>query len=147
MTSSVVVRSASTSDIPEILKLQQQAETAAQWSSSEYERIVAKGGVLLVAESEGNVCGFIAGSAVESEWELENVVVDQLMKRRGVGRLLIRRFLETAKGAAAKKAFLQVREDNASARALYEDAGFRVCGKRPRYYAQRDALVYVFDFD
>jgi len=69
------------------------------------------------------------------------------MKRRGVGRLLIRGFLETAKGAAAKKAFLQVREDNAPARALYEAAGFRVCGKRPRYYGQREALVYVFDFD
>ena len=146
MTSSVVVRSAYLSDIPEILKLQQQAKTAAQWSASEYERIVCKGGVLLIAESDGTVSGFLAGSAVESEWELENIAVEQHMKRKGTGRLLLRHFLESARRAGANKVFLLVREDNAPARGLYENAGFKVCGTRSRYYNEKDAIGYVLDF-
>jgi ribosomal-protein-alanine N-acetyltransferase len=44
--------------------------------------------------------------------------------------------------------YLEVAEDNALARALYEKAGFVVNGTRPAYYRRKngavDAINYVF---
>jgi ribosomal-protein-alanine N-acetyltransferase len=40
--------------------------------------------------------------------------------------------------------FLEVRESNAPARALYENAGFKQTGRRPSYYTSplEDAILY-----
>ena len=55
-------------------------------------------------------------------------------RRRGFGRLLLATLLRAARDAGCERAFLEVREGNAPARALYEGAGFRPCGRRKDYY-------------
>ena len=61
----MTLRLALVSDIPKIMSLQQQAESAAQWTAREYERMLnEKSGVVLVAEMADKVCGFVAGAGI-----------------------------------------------------------------------------------
>ena len=140
------IRFAKASDIPVIIDLQRQAETAAQWTEAEYKRMLSEpSNVLLVAETEGSVCGFLAASVSGIEWELENIVTDTSLRRRGIARRLMQNLFEHAKAAGGQRLFLQVREDNGSAKGLYENAGFRVNGRRPGYYGSASAILYVYD--
>ena len=88
----VTLRLALVSDIPKIMSLQQQAESAAQWTAREYERMLnEKSGVVLVAEMGDKVCGFVAGAGIGAEWELENIVIESSARRKGTGRRLVLR--------------------------------------------------------
>ena len=61
------------------------------------------------------------------EWELLNIAVDPAYRRRGVADELL--------GALpAGRIFIEVRESNAAARALYEGSGFTLIGRRRGYY-------------
>ena len=68
-----------------------------------------------VAELDGEVAGFLAGSADEITW----AYVDPALYRRGVGRALVEHVLSRAPGSVE----LEVLEGN-SARAFYEAVGF-----------------------
>ena len=68
-----------------------------------------------VAELDGEVAGFLAGSAGEITW----AYVDPALYRRGVGRALVEHVLARATGPVE----LEVLEGN-SARAFYESIGF-----------------------
>lgn len=68
-----------------------------------------------------------------AEAEIQTIGVDPAYRGRGIGRALLRRMLEVADDAGAT-VFLEVRTDNAAARALYESEGFAVIGLREHYY-------------
>ncbi len=68
-----------------------------------------------VAEADGRVAGFIAGSSGEITW----AYVDPALYRRGVGRALVQHMLDRATGPVE----LEVLAGN-SARAFYEALGF-----------------------
>ena len=68
------------------------------------------------------------------------------MRRLGLGRKLVARFVYQARLRGAQRAFLEVSAENAAARALYDSAGFAVAGRRKGYYVtpeggRIDALV------
>ena len=141
------IRRAKPTDIPELVTIGLEAATAAHWPESEYERIFETGSVprfALVADSGGQVVGFIVARCIEKEWELENVVVRQEFRRRGLGRLLIQHLLQLARADCAARIFLEVRESNESARKLYSQLGFRETGHRSGYYSHpvEDAVTY-----
>lgn len=142
----MLIRAAVPQDIPQIMTLAGSSETAAHWSAREYDALFAPEAperVALVAyERADAIAGFVVARCGE-EWELENVVVDPMFRRRGIGRALIEELMRRARQGGAKDVFLEVRESNAAARALYGKMGFREEGRRPRYYAQpeEDALL------
>lgn len=72
--------------------------------------------VVLVAEYDGDVAGFIAVADHEVTW----MYVDPERYRRGVGRALLRAALADATGPVE----LTVLDGNDAARALYESEGF-----------------------
>jgi ribosomal-protein-alanine N-acetyltransferase len=71
-------------------------------------------------------------------------VIREAAHRRGLGRHLVVKFLETARSCSAEVVFLEVRESNQGARSLYEQLAFVESGRRPRYYSdpQEDAIQY-----
>lgn len=76
-------------------------------------------GEVWVAELDGRVAGFIAGSRSDEGGEITWIYVDPGLYRRGVGRALVAHFLEGVTGPVE----LEVLEGNA-ARAFYEALGF-----------------------
>ena len=143
MTSSCRIRPLDRCDIGTILAIQVASSETAQWSAADYEKICAGSGYGVVAEEQGRIAGFLVGRTNLDEFEILNAAVRPENRRTGIGSLLLADALEKGRAAGAKAAFLEVRESNHAARAFYEHHGFRLAGRRPRYYANpvEDALV------
>jgi len=82
---------------------------------------------------------------VLDEAHLLNLSVVPERRRQGVGLALLRHFFCVAKAHSAHDMFLEVRQSNLAAMALYESCGFRAIGRRRGYYAaaagREDAIV------
>jgi ribosomal-protein-alanine N-acetyltransferase len=143
--------------IPEMVRLERQSPTAAHWSEAQYGRLFqAKEGVnsrlALVAERHGTgqpdappaVLGFLIARHLAPEWELENIVVAPEVRGQRIGTRLMEDLLARAEQTNSQLVFLEVREFNTPARALYEKLGFHQTGRRKFYYSDpvEDAILY-----
>ena len=143
----MIIRPATRADIPDMLRLTENAATASRWTRAQYERSYAANAprrVTLVIEEQSEGQGFITALAVGDEWEIENVVVAPDVRRRGLAKRLLETLLEHARAENVHSVFLEVRESNIAARSLYETSGFHEAGRRPRYYSDpvEDAVLY-----
>jgi ribosomal-protein-alanine N-acetyltransferase len=91
-----------------------------------------------VLDRGGCPIGFVLSMLTEREGEILTLAVDPEHRRRGHGAQLLSAALADMAMTGIKRVVLEVAEDNAAARALYETHGFAVAGRRPRYYARRD---------
>jgi ribosomal-protein-alanine N-acetyltransferase len=147
--SPVLIRNATPDDIPLIRTLEQQTENAAHWSAREYDALFsvdAPRRVVLVAADEtdsSHPCGFVIARCGVDEWEIENVVVAEEQRRRGLGGALVNRLLKAARESVITSVLLEVRPSNTAARGLYQKLGFSEVGRRPAYYRDppEDALI------
>jgi len=100
---------------------------------------------VLVAESNARITGFLCARIVAGEWELENVVVEQNSRRRGIASELMRSLIALWDRARGTALLLEVRESNSAARALYASHGLREVGRRCGYYRGpvEDAILYA----
>ena len=150
--SRIRVRDAVAEDIPRLIELASCAATAAQWAPDEYQKLFAPEAVhervTLVLEEEGVVLGFLVAHPLGDEWEIENIAVNGPARRRGLGTRLLGEFMKLVENRGGKHVFLEVRESNRAARALYEKWAFVEAGKRKSYYRdpEEDALVLKFSF-
>ena len=144
----VTIRSAVLDDVPVLLAIEREAASAAHWTREEYGRLV-ESGIVLVAEEAGNVSGFVCAKDIAGVWEIENMVVAEQGRRRGIGGGLLDELLRRARNDGGAAVWLEVRESNQPARRLYEKHGFRETGCRRRYYGDpaEDAVLYEFRFD
>jgi ribosomal-protein-alanine N-acetyltransferase len=133
------------------MALEKHAITAAHWSVEQYEAAFSETTpkrVALVIEEDCVIQGFLVARAVHREWEIENIAVAGPARRRGLGTRLLGEFLDLAHGRGAQAIFLELRESNVGARALYEKWAFVEAGRRSRYYRdpEEDAVVYHLVF-
>ena len=139
------VRAANLADLSALLTLDRGAPTAAHWSEAEYRRLLTEdsGHVTLVIEQD-YVHGFIVGRNLGPEWEIENIVVADRVQRQGLGKRLVSELLALACSRGVEVVFLEVRESNGPARALYSKMGFLESVRRRSYYRdpEEDALLY-----
>jgi ribosomal-protein-alanine N-acetyltransferase len=143
------IRSATPGDVPAMMALEAHAVTAAHWRGEYYLRIFADDAprrAALVVEVGGQVSGFLVALCAGPEWEIENIAIAAPARRRGLGTRLLGEFLDQARAAGASSVWLEVRESNRAARALYEKWAFIESGRRPAYYPDppEDALIYRF---
>lgn len=85
--------------------------------------------------------GFIVYRVVADEAEIITLGVAPNARRGGIAAAMLEIAAADAKKRGAKKMFLEVAEDNAPARALYEQSGFANIGVRPKYYDGIDAVM------
>ena len=86
--------------------------------------------------------GVILGLCMGSEAEITDVAVSTRFRRAGLGRALVRAFIDVVQRRASESVFLEVRASNIAALSLYDGEGFASVGRRPRYYGDgEDALV------
>jgi ribosomal-protein-alanine N-acetyltransferase len=147
----LLIHPATVADVPAMMALEKRAATAAHWSAEQYEalfRASDPGRVALILWEASDLQGFVIARVVGKEWEIENIAVAGPARRRGLGTRLLSELLDSARAKDAAAVFLEVRESNQAARALYEKWAFRESGRRPRYYKHpaEDAILYRLDF-
>ena len=149
--SQCVIRPATAADIPDMMRLTDHSATAAQWSRNQYEQIFVPDFperlAMVVQDSQG-LQGLLIAQRILDEWEIENIAIADPSRRQGLGTKLLQEFLDRAQAKAARAVFLEVRESNHAARALYEKWFFQESGRRPRYYSApvEDAIIYRHTF-
>ena len=97
----------------------------------------------LVALDGDIVAGYVGSQTVLGETDMMNVAVCPDYRRQGIAEGLILALIADLKARESHCLTLEVRDSNASARALYEKLGFSEIGRRKNYYRnpKEDALI------
>lgn len=149
--SQIIIRDATPADIPAMIGLTDHSATAAQWSREQYDSVFTQDSprrlAIIVQDSRG-MQGFLIANGIFDEWEIENIAIAGPARRRRLGTRLLGEFLDRARAEGARSVFLEVRESNRAACALYEKWSFQQTGRRPRYYSNpvEDAIIYRHTF-
>jgi ribosomal-protein-alanine N-acetyltransferase len=123
-------------------------------SSYRFELIENPASMLWVAEQDlpggARVVGMVVVWMLVDEAHIATIAVHPEARGRGIGRqLLVHSLLESVRQGATR-ATLEVRIGNQIAQNLYHEFGFRVVGRRPKYYQDNheDALIMtLFDLE
>jgi [ribosomal protein S18]-alanine N-acetyltransferase len=144
---SVVWRPLVSSDIAYVAVLEAHIH-AAPWTSENFREALAAGYSARVGEREGRIVAYGVLMLGPGEAQLLNLSVVPDARRDGLGSELLAQFLADARRLGAEQVFLEVRESNGPAIALYERSGFESVARRESYYppgraggAREDALV------
>ncbi|MGC1416170.1 MAG: ribosomal protein S18-alanine N-acetyltransferase [Candidatus Acidiferrum sp.] len=133
-------------DAEAIRAISEHSSEAANWSKESYLNFSQQiGSLALVAETDGNLSGFLIGRLTGDQAEILNLAVSANQRRRGNGHaLLAAAHAEFALGGA-QSVYLEVRQSNTAAIAFYEAHGFSKSGLRKGYYRNPDepALLLV----
>lgn len=97
--------------------------------------------LLAQAGPGGGAMGFVIARCVFGEGEILSIAVDPALQGCGAGKALMRAADAVLLGQAGESVFLEVAVDNASARGLYDQAGFAEVGRRKGYYRRRGGLL------
>lgn len=121
---------------------------AAPWSQRNFRDAIAAGYAAWVAEREGRIVAYGVLMLGAGEAQILNISVVPDARRQGLGRTLLRRFVDDARHFGAEQVFLEVRVSNEAAIALYRSERFVPVARRRAYYPSRtpdepreDALV------
>lgn len=139
------IRPARAADLPAILRIERSSFTV-PWTDRAFRAVMARPeAALLVAGTEGRVAGYAAFWIEGRDAELGDLAVARHRRRSGLGRRLVEAAAGEAGDRGAERIFLQVRESNEEALALYRSAGFRRIGRKRGYYRtpREDALVLI----
>ena len=137
MISIAKVRKAVVEDIPAMMRIASAAPMASQWTEARHFDLFAPGPperIMLVIEEDSDITGFLVARGLGEECEIENIVVSVDHQRRGLATKLLKYFMRIADETNVTKVFLEVRQSNAAARALYAKQGFTEIGERKNYY-------------
>lgn len=113
------------------------------WSADSFRSEVAKdnGRVFFVRDGD-EIVALLAGYAAVGEADITSLAVAPEYRRRGLAEGLIRAFEDSLPGYP-RDIFLEVRESNAPAIALYEKCGFKRLSVRKNFYSSPDEDAVV----
>jgi [ribosomal protein S18]-alanine N-acetyltransferase len=128
------IETASLRDAPRLAQLHG-ASFHRGWGEGEFEGMIAERNTLVHRLRLGrNTVGFAVSRMGADEAEILSIAIDAAYRGRGLSRDLLLTHLGHLAGHGVRRIFLEVEENNAPARRLYERTGFAVVGRRERYY-------------
>ncbi len=110
------------------------------WSADDFADLKKSGCEIIASQN-----GFIVWRAVADEAELISIGVSPDARRTGIAAAMIGIMEGELKKSGVKSVFLEVAENNAPARKLYEQNGYVQIGVRPKYYDGVDAIMMKKD--
>ena len=143
----VVLRPAREPDLDAVLAIEH-ASFGDPWNRSAFTDLVDDPRVaFLIADVGGAVRGYVVAWFVLDEGEIGNLAVARDARRRGIGALLLDGAIAAVRDSDVDTLYLEVRDSNVAARALYASRGFVEVGRRREYYRKpkEDALVLRLD--
>ncbi len=107
------------------------------WSEDSFATLLSDPLVrVLKADSAFGVIRLLPGEA-----ELLTLATDPAVQGRGLGRAILCALHDLAQRGGADRMILEVAEDNAAARALYDHLGYAQIGQRSAYYRRKTGKV------
>jgi ribosomal-protein-alanine acetyltransferase len=143
---SVLWRPLSDADIEAVAALERAAHIA-PWTEGNFRDALAAGYGMQVGVAAGAIVAYGVLLFAPGEAQLLNLTVAPEVRRLGIGRALLGRFLADVLARGAEQCFLEVRVSNLPAIALYTREGFFPVARRIGYYPstgagpREDALV------
>lgn len=141
----IVLRRADRHDLAEVVALERTCY-GDPWPASAFSALPENSRVFFAVAREqpgGPVAGYAVAWYVLDEGELANLAVAPAARRRGIGKALLRAVLEDSRQRGIRDLYLEVRQSNVAARALYAAHDFMEVGRRRQYYRSpvEDALI------
>ena len=140
-----ILRGATIQDLSRVAAIEREC-FGDPWSLESFRALLGDPRVLFLVGVEsrtGLVSGYIVMWYVVDEAEIANLAVAGDARRSGLGARLLDAALAYADERGCRTMFLEVRDSNHAARALYRTRQFEEIGRRVRYYRHpvEDALV------
>jgi ribosomal-protein-alanine N-acetyltransferase len=143
VTAAITIRAATVGDLPGILSIERIAFSD-PWTADAFRSMIGQAHVMtMVAEQSAQVVGYSVAWAVGDEAELANLAVAPALRGTGVAKRLLDHLLADLDARGGANVYLEVRDSNAAAQALYRSRGFVSAGRRKGYYHKptEDAVV------
>lgn len=134
----VVWRPLAQADVAYVAALEAQIHPL-PWTIGNFGDALSVGYSAVAGEREGRIVAYGVMMLGPGEAQLLNLSVVPDARRQGLGRALLTRFLEHAAHLGAEHVFLEVRQGNEAAIALYSREGFVEVAQRRAYYPPRIA--------
>lgn len=135
-------------DVGEIAELEKKCFVI-PWSEKSFtDEMNNKLAVYLVAKDNGKCIGYAGFWNVSGEGGITNVAVLPQYRKQGIGSMLIKTMIKTARELDIYLLTLEVRKSNIAAQGLYNKYGFDIIGERKRYYSDNgeDAWIMTKNF-
>jgi [ribosomal protein S18]-alanine N-acetyltransferase len=132
----MALRPAGATDLDRLVEIER-ASHPTPWSSDALRSFLHRSSVRFLVSVEGdgeNVTGFGIVRWTGGEGEVLNLAVSPSHRRRGIAGGILDALLDFVREREVRAVFLEVRESNLPARALYRGRGFREVGVRRQYY-------------
>lgn len=130
-------------DISQVAEIERQIFSI-PWSEKAFkDSMESDNTIYIVAKEDNNVAGYAGMYLSFEEGNITNVAVNPLSRRKGIGEKIVRDILNRAYEKGVRDVFLEVRETNSAAIALYEKIGFKEEGIRKNFYEKpkENALI------
>lgn len=139
------VREMTFDDIEDVVKIERENFSVPWDENGFFSFMIREGTVFLCAEENGEIVGYGGMVSAADEADITNVSVDKDKRRCGIATAVVKGLFAAGQAMKLKKIFLEVRESNSAARALYEGLGFKQISIRKNYYEApiEDALIML----
>lgn len=139
----MTIESMTVDDISQVAEIERQIFSI-PWSEKAFRNSMESDNTIyIVAKENNNVAGYAGMYLSFEEGNITNVAVNPLNRRKGIGEKIVRDILNRACEKGVRDVFLEVRETNSVAIALYEKIGFKEEGIRKNFYdkPRENALI------
>ena len=139
------IRAATIDDVSQVAAIERDAFSD-PWTQQSFEELLrSRAAIFLIATVADTkaIAGYVIALNIADMGEILNLAVAQSDRRQGLGGELLDAGIAAVEARGAREIFLEVRESNHAARALYESRAFRGIGRRRGYYRVpvEDALL------
>jgi ribosomal-protein-alanine N-acetyltransferase len=104
------------------------------WSAAEFASLLEAPGVILC----GDARSYVLGRMILDEAEVLTVATAPAFQKQGLATAALGDFAAQAASAGVTSVFLEVADDNNTAKALYKKINFKISGRRRAYYTRKD---------
>ena len=134
MTADIIIRPLTEADLPAAAELEACCFSDPWTRKGLRDTFREECACFLAAECGGVLCGYLNAVWVLDELNLNRICVHPDYRRRKIAEKLLETLKVFCRGRGITRIFLEVRESNLPAQALYRASGFAGLGKRPRFY-------------
>ena len=144
----LTLEEATLDDLDTILEIEARAYPV-PWSREQMIDVFNQKVIRMKLLMNGELIGYAFVSIILDEGHLLHITIDPIHHGKRLGRYLLEHVLQLGDSHQLATIFLEVREGNTPARALYDRIGFNQVGVRKGYYpckinGREDAIVMAY---